>query len=104
MFMFLLANIVGSTVQISTLPLPVLSTLQASGLVFNTACATLLLDEPFTLFSVVGTVLVAAGAVLIALFGSMAEPSHNLDQLLALLAHPQFLVWLIGTFFVVGVI
>jgi drug/metabolite transporter (DMT)-like permease len=104
MFMFLLANIVGSTIQITTLPLPVLSTLQASGLVFNTACATLLLDEPFTLFSVIGTVLVAAGAVLIALFGSMAEPSHNLDQLLALLAHPQFLVWLIGTFFAVGVI
>jgi drug/metabolite transporter (DMT)-like permease len=102
MFMFLLANIVGSTVQISTLPLPVLSTLQASGLVFNTACATIILDEPFTLFSVVGTVLVAAGAILIALFGSMTERPHNLDQLLELLAHPQFLIWLIGTFFVIG--
>jgi hypothetical protein len=102
MLMFLLANIVGSTIQITTLPLPVLSTLQASGLVFNTACATILLDERFTLFSVVGTVLVAAGAILIALFGSMAEPSHNLDQLLALLAHPHFLIWIFGTFFVVG--
>ena len=35
MLMFIVANVVGSTIQITTLPLPVLSTLQASGLVFN---------------------------------------------------------------------
>jgi hypothetical protein len=29
MFMFVVSNIVGSTIQITTLPLPVLSTLQA---------------------------------------------------------------------------
>src|ERR1700749_3112758 len=104
MFIFLVSNIVGSTIQITTLPLPVLSTLQASGLVFNTACATLLLDEPFTIYSIVGTLLVAGGAVLIALFGAMSEPSHNLDQLLILLGHRQFLIWLFGSFFVVGVI
>lgn len=104
MFIFLVSNIVGSTIQITTLPLPVLSTLQASGLVFNTACATLILDEPFTKFSILGTLLVAGGAVLIALFGAMAEPSHNLDQLLDLLGYHQFLIWLFGSLFVVGVI
>lgn len=97
MFMFIIANLVGSTIQITTLPLPVLSTLQASGLVFNSICASIILSEPFTRHSLVGTVLVAAGALLIALFGAIAEPSHNLDQLLALLGRKHFLAWIIST-------
>lgn len=97
MFMYVLANLVGSTIQITTLPLPVLSTLQASGLVFNTICATVVLGEPFTRWSLGGTILVAGGAVLIALYGALPEPSHNLEQLLALLERRQFLLWMMGT-------
>lgn len=95
--MFIVANIVGSTIQITTLPLPVLSTLQASGLVFNSICASIILSEPFTRYSLIGTILVAVGALLIALFGAIAEPSHNLDQLLALLGRKHFLSWMICT-------
>lgn len=40
------------------------------------------------------------GAVLIGIFGSVTEPSHNLNQLLVLLGRGQFLMWLFGTFFV----
>lgn len=101
MLMFVVANIVGSTIQITTLPLPVLSTLQASGLVFNSICASIILNEPFTRYSLIGTILVAAGALLIALFGAIAEPSHNLDQLLALLGRDHFLAWMFSTLFVV---
>lgn len=97
MLMFIVANIVGSTIQITTLPLPVLSTLQASGLVFNSICASIILSEPFTRYSFVGTLLVAVGALLIALFGAISEPSHNLDQLLVLLSRKHFLVWMILT-------
>ncbi|KAF2464827.1 uncharacterized protein BDR25DRAFT_271035 [Lindgomyces ingoldianus] len=97
MFMFLVANIVGSTIQITTLPLPVLSTLQASGLVFNSICASIILSEPFTPYSLVGTMLVAVGAVLIGIFGALTEPSHNLDQLLELLGRRQFILWMLGT-------
>ncbi|RMZ74326.1 DUF803 domain [Pyrenophora seminiperda CCB06] len=97
MLMFVVANIVGSTIQITTLPLPVLSTLQASGLVFNSICASMILSEPFTRYSLIGTILVAIGALLIALFGAIAEPSHNLDQLLALLGRKHFLVWMVMT-------
>ncbi|MCJ1311224.1 hypothetical protein MMC25_004895 [Agyrium rufum] len=95
MLMFVVSNIVGSTIQITTLPLPVLSTLQASGLVFNSACATLILGEPFTRYSLAGTLLVSVGAVLIATFGAIGEPAHNLDQLLALLNRHQFIIWMI---------
>lgn len=93
MLMFIVANLVGSSIQITTLPLPVLSTLQASGLVFNTICASLILSEPFTRYSAVGTVLVASGAVLIALFGALPEPSHDLSQLLKLLVRQPFVLW-----------
>lgn len=46
MLMFVVANIVGSTIQITTLPLPVLSTLQAVGR--STAC----LENVCSLFAV----------------------------------------------------
>ncbi|KAJ4525708.1 hypothetical protein HRR90_002111 [Exophiala dermatitidis] len=101
MFMFLISNLVGSTIQITTLPLPVLSTLQASGLVFNTAFATLLLGEPFTYFSLVGTILTCSGAALIATFGAIAEPAHNLRQLLELLHQRDFIIWMVATMVVV---
>lgn len=67
-----------------------------SGLVFNTLCATLILKEPFTHRSLAGTILVCAGALLIATFGAMKEPAHSLDQLLELLAEPAFLIWMGG--------
>lgn len=104
MLLFLVANIVGSTIQIVALPLPLLSTLQASGLVFNSILASLLLKEPWTWRTAYGTVLVAAGAVLISLFSAMPEPSHNLQQLLHLLGMRGFLVWFILSLVFVGVV
>lgn len=65
-----------------------------SGLVFNSICATLILAEPFTRLSLIGTVLVCIGAALIAAFGAMKEPNHSLDELLQLLNGPPFLVWM----------
>src|ERR1700754_992148 len=105
MAMFIVSNIVGSTIQITTLPLPVLSTLQASGLVFNSICATLILGEPFTRWSLGGTMLVSSGAVLIAIFGAIPEPAHSLDQLLFLLARRPFVLWMVlQAILVIGII
>ena len=95
MGIFILSNLLGSSVQITTLPLVILSPLQASGLVFNSICATLILGEPFTKRSFIGTVLVCAGAGLIAAFGAMREPAHSLDELLSLLARRAFVIWML---------
>ncbi|KAF5138195.1 hypothetical protein E5D57_001976 [Metarhizium anisopliae] len=101
--MFVVANLLGSTVQISTLPLPVLSTLQAAGLVFNSICATLILSEPFTRWSLCGTLLVTSGAVLIAIFGAIPSPAHDLNGLLILLRRRPFIAWMaLQALFVVG--
>ncbi|TLS22135.1 uncharacterized protein PpBr36_09167 [Pyricularia pennisetigena] len=94
MGMFIVSNLLGSTVQISTLPLPVLSTLQASGLVFNSICASLILGEPFTRWSIGGTLLVCTGALLIAIFGAIPSPPHTLEELLILLGRTPFVVWM----------
>ncbi|KAK6537083.1 hypothetical protein TWF281_001282 [Arthrobotrys megalospora] len=96
MGLFITSNILGSSVQIGTLPLVILSPLQASGLVFNSICASALLGEPFTLLSLIGTVLVCIGAGLIAIFGTIKEPVHNLDELILLLYRRGFLIWLVG--------
>jgi len=104
MGMFIMSNIVGSTIQITTLPLPVLSTLQASGLVFNSICASLILGEPFTRWSLGGTLLVAGGAILIAIFGAIPEPAHNLDQLLQLMGQKTFIIWMIMQALLVAII
>ncbi|CUS09445.1 unnamed protein product [Tuber aestivum] len=97
MLLFIISNILGSSIQITTLPLVILSPLQASGLVFNSICATLILSEPFTRYSLIGTILVCVGAALIAAFGAMKEPAHSLDELLDLLAKKTFLSWMVCT-------
>ncbi|KAF3937101.1 hypothetical protein ABW19_dt0203154 [Dactylella cylindrospora] len=101
MGLFITSNILGSSVQIGTLPLVILSPLQASGLVFNSICASVLLGEKFTQFSFVGTVLVCIGAALIAIFGAIKEPVHNLDELISLLHRTGFLMWLIAQILII---
>lgn len=71
---------------------------------FNTIFATLILGEPFTRYSLAGTVLVCVGALLIATFGAIGEPAHTLDQLLDLLQRRPFILWMSATTFVVVVI
>lgn len=94
LLLFLIANVLGSSVQITTLPLVVLSPLQAVGLVFNSICATVILHEPFTIFSLIGTALVSLGALLIAAFGAIEEPNHSLNELLVLMKRRPFVLWM----------
>lgn len=93
--LFLIANLLGSSIQITTLPLIILSPLQAVGLVFNSVCSATILNEGFTPYSISGTVFVAVGALVIAWFGSMEEPNHSLDELLQLMGRGSFVCWIL---------
>lgn len=97
LLLFLLSNVIGSSVQITTLPLVILSPLQAVGLVFNSICSSILLDEPFTQYAVMGTVLVSIGALDVAFFGVVPEPHHDLKELLVLLHRTPFVIWMMCT-------
>lgn len=42
---------------------------------------------------ILGTLLIAGGAVLIAIFGIVPEPTHSLEDLLILFSRPTFIAY-----------
>lgn len=104
-FLFIVANIFGSLVQLTTLPLIILSPLQSIGLIFNSILSCMLLPgEHFTRKLGFGTLVIAAGAFIIAYNGSAEEPLQDIGTderfhvILEKLTRPAFLTWWIFTF------
>jgi hypothetical protein len=67
--------------------------LGAVSLIYNALLARLMLGDVFGKGAIVGTGLVAAGAVLIAVFGVVEEREHSLDELLRLFGRKAFVVF-----------
>ncbi|KAI6047632.1 hypothetical protein EDC04DRAFT_2619307 [Pisolithus marmoratus] len=86
---FITSNILGSFVQIASLPVVILAPLGAVSLLWNALFARLLLRPPLIL----GTALIGGGAALIAVYGIMPEATRSLDELIAFFVRPAFLVW-----------
>jgi hypothetical protein len=87
------SNIFSTIFQLDTLPIVILAPLGAISLIFNALLARLILGDMFGPASIMGTALVAVGAVLIAVFGVVDEKEHSLDDLLELWARPAFLAF-----------
>lgn len=103
--MFIFANVFGSLIQLTTLPLIILSPLQSIGLIFNSIFSCWLLPgENFTRKLGGGTLIIAVGAFIIAYNGSgSAGPSApSVEERFALLMQKftshSFLAWWISTF------
>ncbi|PVF93497.1 hypothetical protein CPB86DRAFT_742502, partial [Serendipita vermifera] len=96
---FITSNVLGSVFQIASLPVVILAPLGAVSLLWNALFAWLLLGDVFSHYMLIGTVLIAGGAVLIAIFGIVPEPTHSLEDLLRLFARRAFIVYfsLLGT-------
>ncbi|TFY50268.1 hypothetical protein EVG20_g11618, partial [Dentipellis fragilis] len=90
---FITSNILGSLFQIASLPVVILAPLGAVSLLWNAFFARLLLGDVFSPWMIIGTLLIAGGAVLIGLFGIVAEPTHSLDDLLTLFRRPAFVAY-----------
>ncbi|KAI7869791.1 hypothetical protein BDF14DRAFT_1741711 [Spinellus fusiger] len=90
---YTISNIVGSTCSIGYLPLVILAPVGAMGLVFNALFARWVLGEPFSPRTVQGTAFIVLGAMLVAGFGVVPEPSHTLQDLLALYKRPAFIIY-----------
>ncbi|KAL5518946.1 hypothetical protein ACEPAH_629 [Sanghuangporus vaninii] len=90
---FISSNILGSLFQIASLPVVILAPLGAVSLLWNAFFARFLLGDVFSLWMLLGTVLIAGGAVLIAIFGIVPEPTHSLEDLLHLFRRPAFIAY-----------
>ncbi|CBQ73430.1 conserved hypothetical protein [Sporisorium reilianum SRZ2] len=102
---FLVANIGGTVFQIGALPIVMLAPLGAVSMLYNAVLARFLLNDLLSKYMVMGTALIASGAVLIGYFGVVPSPPHSLDELLDLYARPTFVAFAtIFTFVFVGVL
>ncbi|CAN3373665.1 hypothetical protein DIURU_005469 [Diutina rugosa] len=99
--MFIVANVLGSLIQISTLPLIILSPLQSIGLIFNSVFSCMLLNESFTPKLGWGTAVIAVGATIIAYNGQTPEHHDSLKIVVDKLLRPAFFSWFIVTIAVV---
>ncbi|KAF7327922.1 hypothetical protein MKEN_00372200 [Mycena kentingensis (nom. inval.)] len=90
---FISSNIIGSLVQIAALPVVVLAPLGAVSLLWNAFFARLLLGDELSAWMVLGTLLIAGGAILIAVFGIVPEQTRSLEDLLVLFRRPAFIVY-----------
>lgn len=90
---FISSNIIGSLVQIASLPVVILAPLGAVSLLWNALFAHIILGDVFSPWMILGTVLIAGGAVLIGMFGTVPEPTRSLEDLLTLFSRPTFLIY-----------
>ncbi|KAK0233094.1 hypothetical protein IW262DRAFT_1328656 [Armillaria fumosa] len=90
---FISSNVVGSLVQIASLPVVILAPLGAVSLLWNAFFAHLILGDVFSPWMILGTLLIAGGAVLIAIFGIVPEPTRSLEDLLGLFRRPAFVAY-----------
>lgn len=90
---FFTSNILGSIFQIASLPIVILAPLGAVSLLWNAFFARLLLGDVFSHYMVIGTIFIAGGAVMIAIFGIVPEPTHSLEDLLRLFARDIFILY-----------
>jgi len=85
------SNLFSTIFQLDTLPVAILAPLGAVGLIYNAVNSRLFLRDAFGREGYIGTVLVMTGAALVAVFGSVDEERHGLDELLVLWRKPAFL-------------
>ncbi|CAO3650075.1 unnamed protein product [Cunninghamella echinulata] len=103
---YTLSNLIGSTCTIGYLPIVILAPVGAIGLVFNAIFARLVLGNPFTTRTTMGTGLIVIGAMLVAGFGVVPEPNHTLKDLIQLYKRPSFIIYftLVELFTCIGLI
>ncbi|KAK0465030.1 uncharacterized protein EV420DRAFT_1262004 [Desarmillaria tabescens] len=103
---FISSNVVGSLVQIASLPVVILAPLGAVSLLWNAFFAHLILGDVFSPWMILGTLFIAGGAVLIAIFGIVPEPTRSLEDLLGLFRRPAFVAYfsLLGAVVVISLV
>lgn len=109
--LFIFANIFGSLIQLTTLPLIILSPLQSIGLIFNAVLSCLLLPgERFTKKLAIGTIIISIGACVVAYNGNVepipddGDKSKEFKLILEKLTRKAFLGWFMSTYVVIAIL
>ncbi|KAI8877405.1 hypothetical protein K501DRAFT_260463 [Backusella circina FSU 941] len=92
-FSFISANLIGSIFSIGYLPIVILAPIGAMNLVFNTFAAYIVLGDPLSRKNIIGTGLIAFGALLVGFFGVIPEPNHSLEDLMRLYRKNAFIIY-----------
>jgi drug/metabolite transporter (DMT)-like permease len=90
---YITSNIFSTIFQLDALPIVILAPLGAVSLIYNALLARMILGDQFGGRAIIGTGLVAIGAVLIAVFGVVPEGEHRLEELLVLFSRSAFLAF-----------
>jgi hypothetical protein len=90
---YITSNIFSTIFQLDALPIVILAPLGAVSLIYNALLARLLLGDYFGSRTAVGTLMVALGAVGIAVFGVVQEEEHTLEEILRLWKRPAFVAF-----------
>lgn len=95
---FITSNVLGSVFQIGALSITLLAPLGAVSLLWNAFFARVLLGDVFSRYLIFGTIFIAGGAVLIAIFGVVPEKTHSLEELIQLYSRTSFIIWMVLQF------
>ncbi|CAO3702709.1 unnamed protein product [Rhizopus stolonifer] len=90
---YLAANLLGSIFTIGYLPIVILAPIGALSLVFNAIAAKAVLGDSFGRYKFFGTCFIVAGTLLLGSFGVIAEPDHDIDDLIRLYKKPAFIAY-----------
>lgn len=90
---YLLSAITGSIFSIGSLPVTLLAPLGAYNLICNAVFARVLLNDPWSWHSGIGTFIILIGAGIVGGFGSLPDADRSLDDLLVLYGRLEFILY-----------
>ncbi|KAI9294555.1 hypothetical protein K502DRAFT_276948, partial [Neoconidiobolus thromboides FSU 785] len=91
--LYLLSSLTGSIFSIGSLPVTLLAPIGAFGLICNTFCAIVILGDPVSWITLLGTFIILIGAIIIGLFGIIPEHERSLEELMILYQRIPFIVY-----------
>ncbi|WRT66551.1 uncharacterized protein IL334_003510 [Kwoniella shivajii] len=101
---YMTSNIFSTIFQLDALPIVILAPLGAVSLIYNAILARVMLGDQFGSTWIIGTALIALGAVGIAIFGVVEESHHGLNEILLLFKRPPFVVFFTITSFLTALV
>lgn len=90
---YILGSLSGSICSIGALPVTLLAPIGSFSLITNAVFAKLLLDDVWTVWSMLATLVILVGAFFIGFFGIIPESFKTVEELVELFARKEFIIY-----------